>query len=164
MGGGISTPMTAVLGRSPILEKSVDVRASTIRQKRSGSMIRSSTSCDSDVEMCSFLEGDDAFNRANGDALWLVVVAFALHASIRVNHIDSISLGDGIGGAHRFTRGTLDAFVRDHHRHGVCLLGSMIFLPKKGYMRVPSDEMEEFHNFGVANGRSLIFNLLQLRL
>jgi hypothetical protein len=55
----------------------------------------------------------DAIDRTDFDALRIVKIAFAFHTGLRVDDIDFIAFGDGIGRAFRFACATRDAFLVD---------------------------------------------------
>jgi hypothetical protein len=61
----------------------------------------------------------DALYRANGHALRLIEVPFALYACIRVDHIDDITFSDGLRRAFRQTGAAGNAVVIDLHSHRV---------------------------------------------
>src|SRR6185312_379207 len=64
---------------------------------------------------------DDAFHRANDHALRLVVVAHALRAQRRVDHVELLAQRDGLVRARRFADVAIDAGIEDFQGHGSIL-------------------------------------------
>jgi hypothetical protein len=61
----------------------------------------------------------NAIDRANFYALRRIIVANALGALGRVNHVDLVALRNGTVRALRLANVAVDAFITDNQRHGV---------------------------------------------
>ena len=72
------------------------------------------------ISLCSLY---DAFNRANLDAVWRVVMILALYAGSLIDHIqDTVAFGDRLCGAFGDASATGNAFFSNLHGHRKPLL------------------------------------------
>jgi hypothetical protein len=88
---------------------------------------------------------NDTLNRADGDALLRVEMAFALHAGGLVNHVeDAVAFADGVGGADGNARAARDAIFFDLHCHGNYSFVEFVNVGYSNGKRASIDECREF--------------------
>jgi hypothetical protein len=66
--------------------------------------------------------GNTGINRADFRALGGIVVTHALDALVKVNHIDSFTLADGVDRALWLTGSAANTLIRNFIRHSIYLL------------------------------------------